>query len=121
MCFYLKRCLLYSTDFLYTDKTKVSEENLEGLLFCADKYKTYLLAAQCRSSVKGFISTSIVCKVMEIAHRFNETEIFEICLKKVDAHTPDFFFHRRISKHVSFLYLQNCSTGQHFCVRKSCF
>lgn len=78
--------------FLYTDKTTVTEENLEGLLFCADKYKTYLLAAQCRSSLRGFISTSIVCKVMEIAHRFNDTEIFEICLKKVDAHTPDFFF-----------------------------
>lgn len=29
---------------------------------------------------------------MEIAHRFNYTEIFEICLKKEDAHTPDFFF-----------------------------
>lgn len=90
--FLLKEMLTVFHRFLYTDKTKVTEENLEGLLFCADKYKTYLLAAQCRSSVKGFISTSIVCKVMEIAHRFNDTEIFEICLKKVDAHTPDFFF-----------------------------
>lgn len=90
--FLLKEMLTVFHRFLYTDKTKVTEENLEGLLFCADKYKTYLLAAQCRSSVKGFISTSIVCKVMEIAHRFNDTEIFETCLKKVDAHTPDFFF-----------------------------
>lgn len=90
--FLLKEMLTVFHRFLYTDKTKVTEENLEGLLFCADKYKTCLLAAQCRSSVKGFISTSIVCKVMEIAHRFNDTEIFEICLKKVDAHTPDFFF-----------------------------
>lgn len=30
-------------EFLYTDKTKVTEENLEGLLFCADKYRHIFL------------------------------------------------------------------------------
>lgn len=57
--FLLKEMLTVFHRFLYTDKTKVTEENLEGLLFCADKYKTCLLAAQCRSSVKGFISISM--------------------------------------------------------------
>lgn len=42
--------------------------------------------------MKGFILISIVCKVMEIVYCFNDIEIFEICLKKVDVYIFDFFF-----------------------------
>lgn len=79
-------------EFLYTDKTTVTIDNLEDLLFCADKYKTDLLASLCRTSLVTFISTSLVCKVMEIAQRFSDSEIIDICLKKVDEEIPKFLF-----------------------------
>lgn len=65
---------------------------MEDLLFCADKYKTDLLASLCRTSLVTFISTSLVCKVMEIAQRFSDSEIIDICLKKVDEEIPKFLF-----------------------------
>lgn len=67
-------------------------DNLEDLLFCADKYKTDLLASLCRTSLVTFISTSLVCKVMDIAQRFSDSEIIDICLKKVDDEIPKFLF-----------------------------
>lgn len=77
-----QKCKLFSTQFrfLYTDKTSVTMDNLEDLLFCADKYKTDLLASLCRTSLVTFISSSLVCKVMRIAQCFSDSQIIDICL-----------------------------------------
>nr|XP_022308337.1 BTB/POZ domain-containing protein 2-like [Crassostrea virginica] len=68
-------------EFLYTDKTIVTMENIEELLLCADRFKTKLLIELCTVSLSKLVTFRTICEMTRISERFKEKEMIKICLQ----------------------------------------
>ncbi|XP_062620458.1 BTB/POZ domain-containing protein 2-like [Saccostrea cucullata] len=87
-----KDIFLKFLQFLYTDNAPVTADNFGNLMYCAKKYDIETLSSFCKRSLQSFIKPDLVCKMMEFAYQFDDSEIIDTCLKTIEVNTPSFLY-----------------------------
>ncbi|XP_052240825.1 BTB/POZ domain-containing protein 6-like isoform X2 [Dreissena polymorpha] len=71
----------YLLTFLYTDNVDIHGENVGSLLHVARRFQVGALSKLCFRFLDDHVSIANACKIMEQAHMYNETALFEKCIK----------------------------------------
>jgi hypothetical protein len=71
-------------------------------MWCAREYKVEILTTLCKKALQNFITTEIVCQMMEFAQIYDDPEIVNICLKTAQDDMPFFLYSK--------VFLKMCST-----------
>ncbi|XP_052234942.1 BTB/POZ domain-containing protein 6-like isoform X2 [Dreissena polymorpha] len=69
--------------FVYCEQTSVDGDNVLSVLYCAKKYLIRGLIEKCLAFLKGAMSTTNMCIIMENAHVFADQELRTQCLTKI--------------------------------------
>ncbi|XP_052255430.1 BTB/POZ domain-containing protein 6-like [Dreissena polymorpha] len=75
--------------FLYTDSVEITPDLVMGLMYCGKKYDSENLVDLCLTYLQEEINPSNVCTIMEQAHLFDETQLWENCLASVFSNATD--------------------------------
>lgn len=68
--------------YLYSARVKkLSEENVVGLYFAADKYNTQDLKEKCVQFMRDNLTVTIFCRVVSLALQHDESDLLEVAMQ----------------------------------------
>lgn len=90
--------LSYHFRYMYTERIDIRSENVGALLYASKRFHLKGLLDACIEFLDSKISVEDVCKILEQAHTYNETKLFEKCLKFILLNAADVLKTRAFSE-----------------------
>ena len=77
--------MTFFSRYLYTEDIELGPDSVMALMYTAKKYSVQSLVDACSNFLKSEINHENVCTILEQAHLFDESELYEQCLETIFA------------------------------------
>ncbi|CAC5375764.1 unnamed protein product [Mytilus coruscus] len=73
--------------YIYTDSSNISNENVENILYAAEKYMLTNLKKACETFLKETLSSDVAAKYLDTAYQYHMDELLELCVSYIKKNT----------------------------------